>query len=146
MPEVVGGVVLFAPDFLDDVDAVDWWVAAVFEDVANVAGSKVVTHVVVDAIDGVEGLEGAPGFADFEIVACGIFTDDVGAIVVGLPAAEHVPNYEVAEDVANGGHFEGMSDDTAGEYEEPCDDEDAGGEFGEFHGSPSFRGGACGGD
>ena len=143
VPEVIGGVVLFAPDFLDDVDAIDGRVAAVFEDVADMSCSEIVTDVVVDSVDGVKRLEWAPWFANFVIVAVGVFTDDVGAIVVGLPAAEHIPDDEVAEDVADGRHFEGMSDDAAGECKEPCEDEGTGSKFFEFHGSPSFRGGAC---
>lgn len=113
VPEVVWGVVLFAPDFLDDIDAIDGWVAAVVEDISDMACSEVVADVVVDSVDSVKRLKWAPWLADVVIIAVGIFTDDVSSVVVGVPAAEHIPDNEVSEDVADDRHFECVSDDTA---------------------------------
>ena len=146
VPEVIRGVVLFAPDFLYDVDAIDGRVAAVSEDIADMPCSQIVAHIVIDSIHCVEWLKRPPWFADFVVVSAGIFADDVGAIVIGLPATEHVPDDKVAEDVGDGRHFECVSDDAAGEHSEPGEYEDSGEEFAAIQGSPSFHGGVWGAD
>ena len=87
-----------------------------------------------------ERMEFSPRLFQFVILAARAFRDEVHAIVVGLPAAKHVPHEVVADCVAEQTHLQSVSTDAPRQAAEIADDESDGEYAANCHGTLSFPG------
>ena len=74
------------------------------------------------------------------VVSAGVFSDNASPVVIGLPAAEHIPDTEIAGCIAGQANLKSMGSDAPGKAHQIRENKEARGHTSNLHFSPSFHG------